>query len=123
MLFAPCAFSMFPGMIDADVESVQTKIFTGGKKMGEQELIEKNMTLTIEFSKYIFEHPKFEDKIPKGAQVVLLPEYDDDLSAYNLKIAKKQKEKGQPVVYVKIEKLLAPRLSRVSKAALEVKYG
>lgn len=91
--------------------------------MEEQELIEKNMTLTIEFSKYIFEHPKFEDKIPKGAQVVLLPEYDDDLSAYNLKIAKKQKEKGQPVVYVKIEKLLAPRLSRVSKAALEVKYG
>jgi len=47
MLFAPCAFSMFPGMIDADVESVQTKIFTGGKKMGEQELIEKNVTLTI----------------------------------------------------------------------------
>jgi len=33
------------------------------------------------------------------------------------------REKGQPVVYVKIEKLLAPRLSRVSKVALEVKYG
>jgi hypothetical protein len=91
--------------------------------MEEQELIDKNMTLSIEFSKYIFEHPEFEDKIPKGAQVVLLPEYDDELSAYNLRIAKKQKEKGQPVVYVKIEKLLAPRLSRVSKVALEVKYS
>lgn len=91
--------------------------------MSERELIEKNMTLSIEFSKYIFEHPKFEDKIPKGAQVVLLPEYDEELSAYNLRIAEKQREKGQPIVYVKIEKLLAPRLSRVSRAALEVKYG
>jgi len=91
--------------------------------MTERELIEKNMSLSIEFSKYIFEHPQFEDKIPKGAQVVLLPEYDDEMCAYNLRIAEKQREKGQPVVYVKIEKLLAPRLSRVSKAELELKYG
>jgi hypothetical protein len=91
--------------------------------MSERELIEKNMSLSIEFSKYIFEHPELEDKIPKGAQVVLLPKYDEELSAYNLMIAEKQREKGQPVVYVRIEKLLAPRLSRVSKAELEVKYG
>jgi hypothetical protein len=91
--------------------------------MSERELIEKNITLSIEFSKYIFEHPEFEDKIPKGAQVVLLPEYDEELSAYNLTIAEEQREEGQPVVYVRINKLLAPRLSRVSKADLEVKYG
>ena len=91
--------------------------------MSERELIEKNINLSIEFSKYIFEHPKFEDKIPKGAQVVLLPEYDEELSAYNLMIAEKQREEGQPVVYVRLEKLLAPRLSRVSKAELEIKHG
>ena len=91
--------------------------------MSERELIEKNINLSIEFSKYIFEHPEFEDKIPKGAQVILLPEYDEGLSAYNLMIAEKQREEGQPVVYVRIEKLLAPRLSRVSKAELEVKRG
>ncbi len=91
--------------------------------MSERELIKKNINLSIEFSKYIFEHPEFEDKIPKGAQVVLLPEYDEELSAYNLMIAEKQREEGQPVVYVKIEKLLAPRLSRVSKAELEIKHG
>ena len=89
----------------------------------EREMIEKNMSLNIEFSKYIFEHPEFDDKIPKGAQVVLLPEYDEDLSAYNLRIAEEQREKGQPVVYVRIKQLLAPRLSRVSKAELEVKYA
>ena len=74
-------------------------------------------------SPIILEHPELEDKIPKGAQVVLLPKYDKELFAYNLRIAEKQREKGQPVVYVRIEKLLAPRLSRVSKAELEVKYG
>ncbi len=88
-----------------------------------KELIEKNMSLSIEFSKYIFEHPELEDKIPKGAQVVLLPEYDKKLSEYNMAIAEKQREEGQPVVYVKIKKLLAPRLSRVAKADLEVRYG
>ena len=82
--------------------------------MSEKELTEKNISLCIEFSKYIFEHPEIEDEIPKEAQVVLLPEYDEDLSAYNLRIAEKQREKGQPVVHVRIEKLLAPRLSRVS---------
>ncbi len=89
--------------------------------MSEKEVIEKNMTLSIEFSKYIFEHPELEDRIPKGAQVVLLPEYDEELSAYNLVIAEKQREEGQPVVYVRIKKLLAPRLSRVFEAELEVR--
>jgi len=79
--------------------------------MSEKELTEKNISLGIEFSKYIFEHPEIEDEIPKKAQVVLLPEYDEELSAYNLRIAEKQREKGQPVVYVKIEKLLTPFFS------------
>ena len=90
--------------------------------MSEKELMEKNLSLSIEFSKYIFEHPELEDKILKGAQDVLLPEYDKKLSEYNMTIAEKQREEGQPVVYVKITKLLAPRLSRVAKAELEVKH-
>lgn len=89
----------------------------------EKELSEKNMGLSIEFSKYIFEHPELDEKIPRGAQIVLLPEYDKELSAYNLRIAEAQREEGQALVYVKIEKLLAPRLSRVSKAELEIKYA
>ena len=91
--------------------------------MSENELIEKNINLSIEFSKYIFEHPELEDKIPKGAQVVLLHEYDKELCSYNLMIAEKQKEKGQPVVHVRIDKLLPQRLSRLSRAELEVKYA
>ena len=91
--------------------------------MTEKELMEKNINLTVEFSKYIFEHPEVEEKIPKGAQVVLLPEDDKELRNFNLMIAEKQREEGQPVVYVRIEELLTPRLSRVSKAQLRLKYG
>ena len=91
--------------------------------MNEKELIERNLTLSTEFSKYIFEHPEIEDKIPKGAQVVLLPEYDKELYEFNMTISEKQREKDQPVVFVKIKKLLAPQLSRVAEAELEVKYG
>jgi hypothetical protein len=87
--------------------------------VSEKELTNKNLSLTIEFSKYIFEHPELEGRIPKGAQVVLVPEYDKELAEYNLMIAEKQREAGQPVVYVKIRKLLAPRLSRVEKVELE----
>jgi len=89
--------------------------------VSETEFRDKNISLSIEFSKYIFEHPELEDKIPKGAQVVLLPEYDKKLSEYNLMIAEKQREEGQPVVYVRIKRLLAPRLSRVEEAELEVR--
>jgi hypothetical protein len=89
--------------------------------VSEIELRDKNISLSVEFSKYIFEHPELEDKIPKGAQVVLLPEYDKKLCEYNLMIAEKQHEEGQPVVYVRIKRLLAPRLSRVEKAELEVR--
>jgi len=89
--------------------------------VSEREFRDKNISLSIEFSKYIFEHPELEDKIPKGAQVVLLPEYDEKLSEYNLMIAEKQHEEGQPVVYVRIKRLLAPRLSRVEEAELEVR--
>jgi hypothetical protein len=88
--------------------------------MSEKEFIAKNISLSIEFSKYVFEHPELEDKIPKGAQVVLLPEYDKKLSEYNMTIAEKQREERQPVVYVKIRELLPPRLSRVAKAELEI---
>ena len=91
--------------------------------MREKELIEKNLNLSIEFSKYIFEHPDLGDKIPKGAQVVLLPEYDEELSKFNMTIAESQRETKQPVVYVRIKKLLAPRLSRVSNAELEINYN
>lgn len=87
--------------------------------MTEEELVGRNLILTTEFDRYVLEHPEFSESIPPNAQVVLLPEDDPELSRRNLEIAKAQREPGQSVVYVRIEKLLPP-LSRLVNPRIEV---
>ena len=80
--------------------------------MTDQEIFSKNLILTTEFDRYILEHPEFAEKIPGNAQIVLLPDDDPELRKKNIEIAKAQREPGQPVVYVYIEKV-APQISRL----------
>ena len=87
--------------------------------MTEEELVGENLILTTEFDRYILEHPEFSEQIPHNAQIVLLPEDDPELSRRNLEISMAQREPGQPVVYVRIEKLLPP-LSRLVYPRIEV---
>lgn len=86
--------------------------------MTEDEMVGKNLILTAEFDRYILEHPEFSEYIPSNAQVVLLPDDDPELSERNIELAKIQREPGQPVVYVRIEKLLPP-LSRLVNPRIE----
>lgn len=86
--------------------------------MNEEIMFNKNLTLSTEFSRYVLEHRRFAEKIPENAQVVLLPEYDPELCQVNLELAKKQREKGQPVVYVRVEKL-KPAKSRLVNPRIE----
>lgn len=81
---------------------------------------EKNLELSSEFTRYLFEHPDVEEKLPKEAQVVFLPEYDNELREFNLKIAKECLKKGQPIVYVKIKRLAPPRMSRLIETEIEL---
>jgi len=87
--------------------------------MTEDELVAKNLILTTELDRYVLEHPEFAEQIPPNAQVVLLPEDDPELSKRNLEISRAQREPGQPVVYVRIEKVLPP-LSRLVNPRIEV---
>ena len=82
-------------------------------------LVEKNIELSFEFTRYLLDHPELEDRIPKGAQVVLLPEYDEKLKRFNMQTAKKQREEGQPVVYVSIKRLAFDRASRLVGTKIE----
>ncbi len=87
--------------------------------MTEQEIFSKNLILTTEFDRYVLEYPEFAEKIPENAQVVLLPEDDLELRQKNIEIAKAQRESGQPVVYVEIEKV-APQMSRLVNPVLRM---
>ena len=88
-----------------------------------KELVEKNITLSMEFSRYVIEHPKVAEQIPKGAQVVLLPQDDPELCRENLKLAEWHRKQGQVVVYVRVEKLAPARRSRLVRPRLEVFSG
>ena len=87
--------------------------------MTEDELVGKNLILTAEFDRYLLEHPESSESISPNAQIVLLPEDDPELSRRNLELSEAQREPGQPVVYVRIEKLLPP-LSRLVNPRIEV---
>jgi hypothetical protein len=87
--------------------------------MKEAELAKKNLELSFEFTRYLLDHPELEEKIPRGAQVVLLPDYDEDLKRFNLKTSQRQREKDQPIVYVRIKKLAAHRSSRLMGTTIE----
>jgi len=82
-------------------------------------MIEKNIELSTELSRFLFEHPEFEKKIPLGAEIVLLPEFDLKLKRFNLAMGKKLEADGVKVIYIKIEKLRSRVLSRIDGIKLE----
>ena len=76
----------------------------------ENDFFDINSELSIEFSKYILEHPELDDFIKEDRVVIFLPEYDEELRDFNLKIAKDIENEGEKVIYVKV-KQIAPRLT------------
>jgi len=87
--------------------------------MKQSKLVEKNLELSFEFTRYLLAHPEVEKQIPRGAQVVMLPEYDEELKRFNLRNSKRHREEGQPVVYVRIKKLASDRPSRLIGTKVE----
>jgi len=85
--------------------------------MTREDLFRKNQQLSTEFDLYLLEHPEIEGKIPDKAMIVLLPEYDKELSEINMKLAEANREPGQSIVYVRVEKL---RASRIEGLTLQV---
>ena len=60
--------------------------------------VELNIELSAEFSRYLFDHPEFSDRIPSDAEIILVPEFDMELRDYNLSLGRtsKRKEKRSP---------------------------
>jgi hypothetical protein len=85
--------------------------------MTREEMFRKNQQLSTEFELYILEHPEVEEKIPDNAMIVLLPKYDKELAEKNMELAEANKEAGQQIVYVKVERL---RASRIEGLTLQV---
>jgi hypothetical protein len=85
----------------------------------EKKMIELNIELSAEFSRYLFEHPEVEEKIPVGAEIILLPEFNKELKEFNLQIGKKIEDEGEKVIYIAIKEIRPKALSRIEKIELE----
>lgn len=82
-------------------------------------MIQRNTELSTEFSRYLFEHPEFEEQIPVEAEIVLLPEFDPDLKNHNLKLGRELEESGAEVTYIRITRLRSKTLSSIEEAKVD----
>jgi len=85
----------------------------------EKKMIELNIELSAEFSRYLFEHPEIEEKIPVDAEIILLPEFNKELKEFNLQMGKKIESEGEKVIYIVIKEIRPKALSRIEKIELE----
>ncbi|MGB9629124.1 MAG: DUF5647 family protein [Thermodesulfobacteriota bacterium] len=87
--------------------------------MDERKMVERNIEISAEFSRYLFEHPEIEEKIPLDAEIVLLPEFDEELKDFNIKLGKDIEREGGKVVYISIKQIRPKVLSRIETIELE----
>ena len=85
--------------------------------MKKENRMRENLDLLNEFMKYAFDHPQILDKIPSGAEVVILPLDDPDLMRENKKMAEIHIKAGKQVVLVKFRRPqpVAPEFELVKK--------
>ncbi len=81
----------------------------------EKEMIERNIELSAESSRYLFGHPEIEEKIPVDVKIILLPEFDEELKEFNLRLGKDIEANGGRVVYISIKEIRPKALSRIEK--------
>ena len=82
-------------------------------------MIERNIELSAEFSRYLFEHPEIEEKIPLDSEIILLPEFDKELKEFNRGLGKNIESEGGKVVFISIKEIRPKTLSRIGKIELE----
>lgn len=79
------------------------------KTKGEDYFI-RNSELSMEFSKYVLEHPEMDELLTEKKMIIFLPEFDPELRDFNLNVAKEIEAKDGKVLYVKV-KQLSPKIS------------
>ncbi|MBI5183923.1 MAG: hypothetical protein HY999_06125 [Nitrospinae bacterium] len=80
------------------------------KTTRDEDFFMKNSELSMEFSRYVLEHPEMDDILTEDKVVIFLPEYDPELKKFNEEMAKEIEAEGGKVLYVKV-KQLSPRIT------------
>ena len=73
----------------------------------------RNSELSVEFSKYVLEHPEIDELLTDETMVVFLPKFDVELRDFNLKMPKGIKSDGGKVLFVKVQQMAQEVSSRL----------
>ena len=73
----------------------------------------RNSELSVEFSKYVLEHPEVDDLLTEDTVVVFLTEFDAELRDFNLKVAREIESDGGKVLFVKVKQMAREVSSRL----------
>lgn len=63
-------------------------------KVQNNKFFHKNSELSMEFSKYVLEHPEIDELLTEEKVIVFLPEFDPKLKEFNLRMAKDIEAEG-----------------------------
>jgi hypothetical protein len=83
------------------------------KKTTDENYFIKNSELSMEFSRYVLEHPEMDDILAEDKTVILLPEFDPELKRFNEQIGKGIEAEGGKVLYIKVKQLSPKVTSRL----------
>lgn len=83
------------------------------KMITDEEFFMKNSELSMEFSRYVLEHPDMDDILSEDKVVIFLPEFGPELKEFNLKMAKEIEDGGGKVLYIKVKQLSPKVTSRL----------
>ena len=87
------------------------------RKVRKTKAFERNANLTFGLMRYLFAHPDILHQLPKKFELVILPDDDPELTAYNLKLLQKYGSEEQPVIFVR---MLSSQVTDFEKAQPEV---
>ncbi len=73
------------------------------RKVKPTKAFERNSDLTFGLMRYILAHPDIVKRLPKKFELIILPDDDAELTAYNLRLLRKYGSEGQPVVFVRMK--------------------
>ena len=81
---------------------------------------QRQLELTAEFGKYVFDHPEVDERLPNGAYVYFEVAGELEFNDYSLSLAERQqRQNGAPVILVRIQGLAPPQGSRLIEPVIE----
>ena len=67
------------------------------------DIAKRNIALTGGIMRYLLNKPKVFESLPDNFELVILPEDDPEIRAYNLELLDKYGSEGKPIVFARIK--------------------